>query len=196
MPITIDFDSAHDLYYTFTAEYDMVIVIHYTSGAYVSDLPGYEKDSVNLTYTATLTAGQTIKINLWATTPTAYAYTIESQEITQPETPDTPEGGEGEEGGETSSAVTYISEKHASGRFLKVVIDAAAGKMTLIRSDMTGNFTTASVLTAEYSYVANGANSTATVISGQSCTIVFGDDGIPTAITWGSAQFINFAVEA
>ena len=196
LPFNVSFESAHDLYYTFTADKDMVIVIHYTSGAYVSDLPGYEKDSVNLTYTATLTAGQTIKINLWATTPKAYSYTIESQEITQPETPDTPEGGEGEEGGETSSAVTYISEKHASGRFLKVVIDAAAGKMTLIRSDMTGNFTTASVLTAEYSYVANGANSTATVLSGQSCTIVFGEDGIPTAITWGSAQFINFAVEA
>ena len=77
---------------------------------------------------------------------------------------------------------------------LKVIINAEAGTMTLVRSDATGNFGTGGVQQAEYTYEYDGSTVTVNNVSGQTCTCVFGADGAPTSITWGAAQFINFAV--
>ena len=197
LPTEVVYKEAFDYYFSYTTDKDVTIVIIYTDGVTINDLPSNAvKDMSAMTWTFTLKAGETVKMNIWTSRPTGdFRANITEGTPVVPEEPEQPGEG-GEDGGETAAAVTYISEKHGSGRYLKFVINAEAGTLTIIRSDMTGNFGTGGSSTAEYSYVANGANSTATVISGQSCTIVFGDDGIPTAITWGTAQFINFTVEA
>lgn len=106
------------------------------------------------------------------------------------------EGGDDVGGGDVVVGGTYVSEKHGSGRYLKVIIDADNGTMTLIRSDATGNFGTGGCATAEYTIVLDGANTVATNVSGQSCTFVWNEDGTPASITWGSAAFTGFALEA
>ena len=91
-----------------------------------------------------------------------------------------------------SATGTYMSDKHASGRYLKVEIDAENGTMTLTRSNMSGGWD-ASTSVAEYTYAFDGTNVTVTNVSGQVCTCVFDANGVPTSITWGSAIFVNFA---
>lgn len=106
----------------------------------------------------------------------------------------TPPSEGGDEGDDVVGGVTtYLSEKHGSGRYLKVIIDADNGTMTVIRSDLSGYFS-AGAQTAEYTIVLDGANSVATLVSGQSCTFSFNADGSPASVTWGSAAFTNFAV--
>lgn len=78
IPVTWTFDGAHDVYYSFTATEDTVLVITYQEGAFVSITGGeWDKDEANLTYTLSVAAGETVEINPWATTPgVTYTYTV------------------------------------------------------------------------------------------------------------------------
>ena len=88
-----------------------------------------------------------------------------------------------------------MSAKHGSGRYLKVEIDVAAGTMTLIRSDLSGNFPEGGVSTAEYTYAFDGTTVTVTKVSGQTCTCVFDANGAPEKITWSTATFEGFELQ-
>ncbi|MBQ7761612.1 MAG: hypothetical protein IJ400_06110 [Clostridia bacterium] len=182
LPYDIAVNGAHDKYYTYTATEDIVLTITAPDGCYVTN--SKDVTGVDGVYTISLTAGESVTLNVWTTAADEidYTYTI---------TGEVQSSGDGEDGGEATGAVVYMSEKHTSGRYLQVTIDEAAGTMTLVRSNMSGGWD-ASTSTAEYTISGTGANRTATNVSGQACTIVFGDDGVPTSITWGAAEFVNF----
>ncbi len=114
-----------------------------------------------------------------------------SEIVVEEEKPD--EGGE--DSGETGSVVTYMSERHSNGRYLKVEIDAAAGTMILTRSNMSGGWD-ASTATAEYTYAYADGTVTATNVSGDGCSFTWKADGTPESITWGSATYTGFTLEA
>ncbi len=129
----------------------------------------------------TVAAGATVSFNVctenWTAAEVVVGVAVKGQEAETPV---------------TSATGTYMSDKHASGRYLKVEIDAENGTMTLTRSNMSGGWD-ASTAVAEYTYAFDGTNVTVTNVSGQVCTCVFDANGVPTSITWGSAIFVNFA---
>lgn len=99
-------------------------------------------------------------------------------------------------GGDAVVGGTYLSAKHSSGRYLQVIIDATAGTMTLTRSDLAGSLTSGGAQVASYTIELNGADTVATNVSGQVCTFVWNADGTPASITWGSATFEGFTLQA
>lgn len=195
LPCVITKDGNHDFYLSYTVAEAGTLKITYVDGALVSELPeGWVKDAANLCYTVPVTAGQVVKMNLWTMRAAGtFVYTIE---MLAPETPDVggDEGGE-DEGGNVGNVVTYMSAKHASGRYLKVEIDAENGTMNVIRSNMSGGWD-ASTSTAVYNYSFDGTTVTVTNVSGQVCTFAWNADGTPATITWGSAMFEGFTVQA
>ncbi len=193
LPCVITKDGHHDFYLSYTVAEAGTLKVTYVDGALVSELPdGWVKDEANLCYTIPVTAGQVVKMNLWTMRSAGtFVYTIE---MLAPETPD--EGGDegGEDvGGNVGNVVTYMSAKHASGRYLKVEIDAANGTMTLTRSNMSGGWD-ASTSTAVYDYSYDGTTVTATKVSGQACTFTW-DADVPATIVWASATFEGFTVQ-
>ena len=194
LPFNVSFESAHDLYYTFTADKDMLLIIHYTNGAYVSDLPNYEKDSVNFTYTVSLTAGQTVKMNLWATTPKAYSYTIEEAVVETPEEPETPDEPETPE--EPTGILVYISEAASNGRTVKFEIDKANGTMVVTRSNSSGSFDGVTGTTYSYSY--DPATKTVTFVAEGYTSftgITFDENGAPTYAAYNGVAFTNYTLQ-
>ena len=184
IPYTITLSGKHDVYYVYTSSEAVTLVITHPEGCYVSGLANYSKDDANLTYTVTVAAGETVTINPWTnSTSGEFVYTVAVSE------PTTDEGGE-DEGGE-STGVTYLTT-HANGRKLQVVIDAAAGTMTITRSDLTGSLTTGGASVAEYTYAFADGVVTYTLVSGNNCTLVFDANGAPTSVTWGSATYTDF----
>jgi len=199
LPFEITVEGTHDFFIRGTAAADCVLVITYPDGGFVSNLPeGWTKDEGTMTYTIPVKAGDVITANLWTMRASGtFTYTVKIGEATTPDEGGNNEGGNsGNEGGTTTNAVIYLSAKHASGRILQVIIDTSAGTMKIVRSDLTGSFTTASVQTSEYTYSFDGTTVTATNVSGQVCTITWNADGSPASITWGSAKFENFTVQA
>ena len=146
----------------------------------------------NADYSYTLAVGEyTVSFGMFSIFGTVADH-AQALEVTYTEIVD--EGGE-DVGGETvTGTVVYMSEKHASGRYLKVTIDTEAGTMTIVRSNMSGGWD-ASTSTAQYTYSLVDGVVTVTNVSGQNCTCVFDANGAPTSITWQSATFTNFAVQ-
>ena len=97
----------------------------------------------NEDYTYDLVAGEyTVTFGMLssfgASADSPLTFNVENKgELVIPEPEPDPEPGEGESTGVDG---TYISEKHASGRYLKVIIDTTAGTMTLVRSNMSGGW--------------------------------------------------------
>ena len=183
----------HDLYYKFTATNDINMIITYSAGNYVSITGGnWNKDAANLLYTLTVKAGETVTINPWGSKEGTYTITVAA-----PTTPDEggSEGGEGgSEGGETS-VVTYISAKHSNGRSIKVEIDIITGVVTLTRSNMSGGWD-ASIATATCTVEAGTTVTATNVSNGNAVTVVFDETGAPTSITWGTAVYDTFTLQA
>lgn len=66
LPNVFEFDGAHDVFVKFVASEDCSIVITYTAGCYVDNVPSFlTKDSFTKTVSGDLTAGQTFTLNLW-----------------------------------------------------------------------------------------------------------------------------------
>ena len=195
LPCVITKEGAHDFYLSYTATEAGTLKISYVDGSYVSDLPeGWIKDAPNLCYTVPVTAGQVVKMNLWTTRAAGtFVYTIEFIVATPDEGGDDV-GGEGTDTPVAGESVVYLSETHASGRKLQVTINAAAGTISVIRSTLSGVLDTAfgaTEATGTYSY--DGSTVTCAI---SSCTITWNADGTPASITWGSAVFTNFTVQA
>ena len=184
--------SQHDVVYSYTAA---------EAGVLKLEIGGAVSGTVSVTYTVNggesqaLALNSSVEINLVAgdkvvITVDATGYSTITASFGAPSTDEggDEEGGEDVGGGSTSDASgTYLSAKHGSGRYLKVIIDTATGTMTVIRSDMTGNFGTGGESRSEYTY-----DATAPIfVSGTNCTIVM-ENGVPTKITWGSAAFEGF----
>ena len=186
----------HDLYYKFTATNDINMIITYSAGNYVSITGGnWNKDAANLLYTLTVKAGETVTINPWGTKEGTYTITVAA-----PTTPD--EGGEGGEGGDEggseggeTSVVTYISAKHSNGRSIKVEIDIITGVVTLTRSNMSGGWD-ASIATATCTVEAGTTVTATNVSNGNAVSVVFDETGAPTSITWGTASYDTFTLQA
>ncbi len=193
LPVEIPVTGEHDLYYKFTATNDIDMIITYNAGNYVSITGGnWNKDSANLLYTLTVKAGETVTINPWGSKEGTYTITVAT-----PTTPDEggSEGGEGgSEGGETS-VVTYISAKHSNGRSIKVEIDIITGVVTLTRSNMSGGWD-ASIATATCTVEAGTTVTATNVSNGNAVTVVFDETGAPTSITWGTAAYDTFTLQA
>ena len=182
LPLTLTFQGKHDYYYTYTATEDIVITINAPAGL-VSET-GAVKDSNN-NYVINLTAGQTLKMNIWTTSTAAteYVYTITGAAPVV--TPD-PEPGEGGEAG-SGEAVVYLAS-HSSGRKFQITIDSAAGKITIIRSDLTGSLTTGGATT----YTANYSFDGTTVTYDGTYAMQFDENGAPIQLTWGTAVVTGF----
>ena len=177
----------------FKAENSGTFTYEIVDGAYVINRDGAVAEGFSIT------TDSTSWLFLSPSISTAQAFTAYTGVGGNPDSGDSSDEGDGEEGGETvtpiTGTVTYLSEKHGSGRYLMVVIDPVAGTMTLTRSDMTGNFGTGGQSVAEYTYAFDGTNVTVTKVSGTACTCVFDASGAPTSITWGSAAFVNFVAQ-
>ena len=187
LPITITHGAGHDVYYTYTATEDVTIVISYPAGCYISTSAPFEKDAAALTYTLTVSAGDVVSINPWTSgVNEEYTYTFE---IVAPS-----EGGEnegGEDVGGEGAAVTYIAE-NANGRKMMVVIDAAAGTMTVTRSDMTGNFS-GGATTANFTYsFADGVVTYAVIGTSSVTSITFDENGAPVSVVWMGVSYEGY----
>ena len=130
LPLEINFSGKHDKYYKFTATADGVLLITYTDGGLVSDLPNYEKDGEKMTYTVNVKAGDSFVVNIWTMRSAGefkYTFTMVESSVT----PDPEEPGEG--GGEaTGSEEVYIGS--GNGRGIKVIINKAADTLVIIRA--------------------------------------------------------------
>ncbi len=191
LPAVLTEGPGHDVYCKLTAPGDGTIVITYTQGALITGLPSNAiKDANAMTWTVEVTAGQLVEFNPWTMGALeSYTYTIT---FTEKGVGGGDEGGDegGTEGGETS-VITYISAKHSNGRSVKVEIDIITGVVTLTRSNMSGGWD------------ASTATTTCTVSEGEQVTcadttvkVTFDATGAPTSITWGSAVYENFVLEA
>lgn len=79
LPLTINGEGDHDLYYTLTVEEACNLKITYTAGSFVSLGDGnWEKDSANLCYHVALEAGETLSINPWATSDATYVVSVDN----------------------------------------------------------------------------------------------------------------------
>jgi len=195
LPYSITMEGLHDFFCTFTATEDVTVVITYSAGCYVSDLPSAAvKDSAAMTYTFTMAAGETVTFNPWNMSSTGeYTYTVAAA---APAEGGDNEGGEdeGNEGNE-SAGITYIAE-NANGRKMMVVIDAAAGTMAVTRSDMTGNFGTGGASTANFTYsFADGVVTYEKVGNNSVTAMTFDANGAPLTVTWSGAVYENFTVQ-
>ena len=180
-PIVVDslpFDMTHlkseqEKYYIYTATEDIVLTITCPTGCFVSGT-GANKDG-NGNYVVTLAAGASVTMNPWANTATGdeFTYTITGA------APVVVDPGEGE-------ADTYIGV-HSTGRKYKVVIDSAAGVISITRSDITGNFTGgATTVTANYSF--DGT----TVTYDGTYAMEFDATGAPVKLTWSTHVVTDF----
>lgn len=189
-PIKIEslpFDMTHagneqEKYYIYTATEDIILTIACPEGCLVSGT-GVSKDD-NGNYVVTLTKGASLTLNPWVNTADAsadltYTYTI-TGEIPVVEEPD--EGGDG-------TNTTYLSANNG-GRY--IMFEISGTTLTVTRSDMTGNFGTGGASTAVYTLSGSGASTTATRVSGTTCTFVFDDNGLPTTITWSGKAYTDF----
>ncbi len=193
LPYQVTFESTHDVYYTYTATEDCTLKFTCPAGCLISELGASKDEEGN--YNVSVTAGQTIKFNPWSNGGTApYTYTISALVVEEPDDNEGEGEGEGTDTPVAGESVVYLSETHASGRKLQVTINAAAGTISVIRSTLSGVLDTAfgaTEATGTYSY--DGSTVTCAI---SSCTITWNADGTPASITWGSATFTNFAVQA
>ena len=190
LPYSATHGAGHDVYYSYTATEAVTIVISYPAGSVISGLPSsYVKDEAAMTYTFSLAAGETVIINPWTTgVLEAYNYTFAIGE------PTTDEGGEDVGGGE-SAAVTYIGSTTSNNRKMMVVIDAAAGTMTVTRSDMTGNFT-GGATTANFTYsFADGVVTYEVVGSSSVTAMTFDENGAPLTVTWMGVVYEGYELQ-
>lgn len=177
LPSNIEVSGAHDKYYTYTATENIVLTVTAPEGCYVTNSKNVT--GVEGVYTITLTAGESVTLNVWTTSPneTDYTYTITGEV----------QSSGGGEGGEATGADGVYLATHASGRKYQVTIDSAAGTITIVRSDMTGNFTGgATTVTANYSF--DGT----TVTYDGTYAMEFDATGAPTKLTWGTQTVTEF----
>ena len=191
LPLTLTFQGKHDYYYTYTATEDIVITINAPAGL-VSET-GAVKDSNN-NYVINLTAGQTLRMNIWtmSSAATEYVYTITGAAPVV--TPD-PEPGEGE-GGESSSADVYYGSNGSRG--MRVIIDKEADTLVITRaaSGYIDNFEIGSPTTYNlvYSEVLAMANNgvTGSIVGTNIGSITFAADGTVEVIAWLGSNYTNF----
>ena len=118
-----------------------------------------------------------------------FTYKIEVGELApepDPEQPDPEQPGQGGEGGEATSDV-YLGA-HSGGRKYKVIIDNAAGTITIIKSDLTGNFPEGGTTTSTANYSFDGT----TVTYDGTYAMEFDETGAPTKLTWGTHVVTDF----
>ena len=173
-----------EVYFTYTATEDIILTITCPTGCLVSGT-GVSKDASG-NYVVTLSAGASLTLNPWANTAdtsadSTYTYTITG------EAPVVEEPGEGGEGESTGADGTYIAA-HASGRKYKVIIDSAAGKITIIRSDLTGNFPEGGTTSVTANYSFDGT----TVTYDGTYAMEFDANGAPSKLTWGTQTVTEF----
>lgn len=176
LPFEYKVTGAHNFWATYTATEACTLVFGYTAGSDANGIPtNFVKDEAACTYTGTVTAGQVIKINPYATSAEAVEYTYKITVKVEEETPD--EGGEGE----TSDAVTYLAS-HSGGRKYKVII--AGDSITVIRSDLTGNFPEGGTTTNEGTITGDEVTLT-------NCKVTLAE-GVPVSLTWGTQTVTDF----
>jgi len=184
LPYTVTFEDTHDVYYTYTATEDCTLYFECPTGCLISELGATKDDLGN--YSLSVTAGQVVQFNPWSNGGTApYTYTISKVEV---QTPDPEQPGEG--GGEVDGdVVTLVSDVAANGKMITLTIDKVNETMSITRSNSDGS----SASTAVYTYTFDDAGTfTGVKQSGNICTFVWGDNGIPTTVTWNGVAFTNF----
>ena len=192
LPYSVTYEGDHEFYYTFTADKDMTLVIHYSEGGLVSDLPeGWTKDTATLTYAVPLTSGQTMKIYLWTMRAAGtFIYTFEEAVAAEPETPDEPETP-----GEPTGVLVYISETASNGRKVKVEIDVANGTMVVTRSNSSGSFE--GTVGTNYTYSYDPATKKVTYTTEETTgflNLIFDENGAPVSATYG-LNYINYTLQ-
>ena len=173
LPYNIELSGNHDKYYTYTATEAIVLTVTAPAGCFVTN--DKSVTGVEGVYTFTLAAGESVSLNVWTTSAeeTDYTYTITGEAQAS--------------GGEDTGVDGEYLAVHSSGRKYKVVIDSAAGTITITRSDMTGNFTGgATTVTANYSF--DGT----TVTYDGTYAMEFDANGAPSKLTWGSQTVTEF----
>ena len=185
LPLTVDLPDGHDKYFTFTAPANGILTVVCPAGCLVTNNMSVSKDA-NGNYVFVVTEGTVVSLNPWDNVSTAetctYEFTFE-------------ESAAGDEGEEDSNVITYISAKHSSGRSIKVEINLVTGAVTLTRSNMSGGWD-ASIATATCVVEAGATVTAENVSNGNAVTVVFDETGVPTSITWGTATYENFVLEA
>ena len=195
IPFHIEYTEKFDVYYSYTADKDITIVLTYTDGVTVNDLPSNAvKDMAAKTWTFSLTAGQTVKMNIWTQRASGdFQATLREFVPTTPEEPEQPEGGETP--GEPTGVLVYISEA-VNGRSVMFEIDAANGTMVVTRANMSGTFD--GTVGTNYTYSYDPA--TKTVI----CTpegytgflnLTFDENGAPVSATYAGINYINYTLQ-
>lgn len=198
LPFEISFSGKFDKYYKYVATEDGVIVIHYTDGALVSDLPSdYVKDAVNLTYTITVKAGDVLKLNLWTSRTTGeFTYKIEVGELApEPEVPEQPDPEQPGQGGEGSGEIdgTYVCDHTGSGTSVSIVFTnctATEGTVAITRVSSWGSVTT---YNCTYTIDATGRGTLAEINGGGTpygAFFMFDADGKPLTYTYSGTEYV------
>lgn len=194
LPYEIKYTGNHDYYYAYTATEDIVLTIVAPTGCYVSETG---VTAVNNVYTVSLTAGQTVVMNVWtmSAAETEYTYTITGA------APSTggDEGGDDEGGsGSESTGIngTYIGAG-TNSRGMKYTIDTAADTLVIVRaqSGSLTDFEGGTTYNLTYSEIlAKATNGATGTISGTNISnITFAADGTIETITWTGVNYSNFA---
>lgn len=198
IPYEFTFTGIHDVYVQFTATEAGTYILTYATGSYITGMPSAAvKDSVNCTYTFTMAAGETLKINPWRTSGSdVYTYTIKLASTPEPEQPGEGGGDEGGDEGGTSSAVTYYGSNGSRG--MRVIIDIAADTLTITRaaSGYIDNFEIGSPTTYNLVYsevLAMATNGVTGSIAGTNIgSITFAADGTIEVVAWMGSNYTNF----
>ena len=185
------------VYYKYTAEADGKLVINVAD--FNADIDwGYGKEEYGTKRvteaSAEITLAKDEEIYIVVATMSNAKSTIS---FTATFTEATEEEGDEEGGGAIVGVVTYEGA-NGSGRGMRVIIDAEAGTMTLIRAALAGNSfdTSTGASAAEYTYSFDGTTVTYACVTGQNCTCTFDENGAPVSIIWGSAPYTGFTIVA
>lgn len=176
----------HDIYLTYTAEKDGILVIKYVDGITVDIKPGgFDRNMAEFYYSGAVTQGTTYTFNVFTfrTADVAYTVTWELQD------PVVDEGGE-DAGESADDVLTYLGTR-GDGRATKVLIYLTEGKIEYYQANSSGSFENVVPSVFEYTEGMTSANS----ISGNYASIVL-ENGVPVSVTCFGQVASNFVLQA
>lgn len=196
---TCEFNGGNSLvFYTYTAEAAGTLTVNVTCYDYffavVSNGMIDPLDSTVTTYTFNLAAGETIVIGVATASYSAGNVTFTSSF-------EASSTGEGEEGGDVAASIvsgTYEGA-HSSGRNYRLVVDAEAGTMVVIKSNLNTGSLDTDAIQHDYTYTYVDGVFTPTQTSGTTTSLILtvAANGVPTMMTFGTNEDILLtAVEA